>query len=521
MTQAVNVIRDGLAFQARQFWLRAASLLDPVSPVVRIGFESGPKAFDDLWVQYAPGRGPRASRGRFVHREHFQCKWHVTAASYGYADLMRPDFIGATNASLLERAFAAHKLHASDGHDVRYSLVTNWHPEGNDPLRELVNTTTSALRLKSLFGTLTDNSRMGAVRKAWREHLAIDDDALRALVESLGFIQWALPPESDRGWLNNAFQVAGLRIVNAHESSFPYEDLVFRWMAQDRQEFDAQTLRQACREEGLIEEAKPRPVAFGIKSFEHPIDRLDDRCVEVLDLVPAFDDRFIHDSEAWSNSLYPKLQSFLIEAAKAHPSLRLAIDAHTTLAFVAGSVLNVKSGRDVELEQRSPSRAVWRPDEPDPDIEWPVLDSTLIELGREGDHIAVAVGLTHDIGDAVQMFVEQNLSAVGRVLFCRPSKGAGHAAVRNGRHAAMLADQLLKAVNTTRIVGTQRTVHLFIAAPNGFTFMLGQRQGGMGPTTLYEFDFSGERTGTYEASLSLPLPRQASPSIAANSGGCK
>jgi hypothetical protein len=516
MTQAVNVIRDGLAFQARQFWLRAASLLDPISPVVRIGFESGPKAFDDLWVQYAPGRGPRASSGQFVQREHFQCKWHVTASGYGYADLIRPAFIGATSASLLERAYAAQRLHANDGHGVRYTLVTNWHPDGNDPLRDLVNTTTSALRLKSLFGTLTDDSRMGAVRKAWREHLAIDDSALRAFLESLGFIQWAIPPESDRGWLNSAFQVAGLRTVNAHESSFPHEDLVFRWMAQNRQEFDAKTLRQACREEGLTEEAKPRPVAFGIKSFEHSIDRLDDRCVEVLDLVSAFDDRFIHDSEAWSSSLYPKLQNFIIEAAKAHPSLRLAMDAHTTLAFAAGSVLNVKSGRDVELEQRSPSRTVWRPDEPEADIEWPVLDITLIELGREGEHIAVAIGLTHDIGDAVQMFVEQNLSDVSRILVCQPPNGAGHAAVRNGRHAAMIADHLLDAINATRTAGTQRTVHLFIAAPNAFTFMLGQRQGGMGPTALYEFDFSGERTGTYEASLSLPLPRQPISSIAAN-----
>ena len=55
MTQAVAVRRDGDTFQARLFWLHAARLLDPESPVVRVGFETGPKGFDDIWVEYDPG----------------------------------------------------------------------------------------------------------------------------------------------------------------------------------------------------------------------------------------------------------------------------------------------------------------------------------------------------------------------------------------------------------------------------------------------------------------------------------
>lgn len=509
MTQAVNVIRDGHAFQARQFWLYAAKLLDPVSPVVRIGFESGPKAFDDLWVEYAPGRGPRSPRGHLVHRQHFQCKWHVTAGGYGYVDLTTPDFIGATSASLLERALAAHKVHTSEGHVARYSLVTNWHPEKDDPLRELVNNATGALRLKTLFGTATDKSRMGVVRKAWRDHLAINDDDLREFTASLGFIQWALPPELDREWINSAFQVAGLRAVNTHESTFPHEDLIFRWMSQERQEFDAKTLREACRDEGLLDDPKPHPMAFGIKSFEHAIDRLEDRCVRTLDLVPAFDERFIHDGNGWSQDLYPKLQAFLLTAAEEHTRLRLTLDTHATLAFAAGSILNVKSGRQVDLEQRSPVREIWSPDAPEADATWSVLDCVLLDLGRVGADIAVAVGLTHEIGKAVRDYAEQHLPDVGHVLICRPSNGVGHTAIGNGRHAAMLADQLIQTINGTRAAGVRRTVHLFIAAPNGFTFMAGQRHGGLGPTTLYEFDFSNERTGSYEPSLSLPLPSPA------------
>ncbi|SAL09202.1 hypothetical protein AWB64_00101 [Caballeronia sordidicola] len=48
-------------------------------------------------------------------------------------------------------------------------------------------------------------------------------------------------------------------------------------------------------------------------------------------------------------------------------------------------------------------------------------------------------------------------------------------------------------------------LHLFIAAPNAFTFFLGQRQPGLGKITLYEYDFEGANGGGYKPSLSLPI----------------
>lgn len=63
MTQAVTVRREGDVFQARCFWLKAAGLLDPASPVRRVGFETGPKAFDDIWVDYDETRAPNDQKG--------------------------------------------------------------------------------------------------------------------------------------------------------------------------------------------------------------------------------------------------------------------------------------------------------------------------------------------------------------------------------------------------------------------------------------------------------------------------
>jgi hypothetical protein len=47
-------------------------------------------------------------------------------------------------------------------------------------------------------------------------------------------------------------------------------------------------------------------------------------------------------------------------------------------------------------------------------------------------------------------------------------------------------------------------VHLFVAAPNAFTFFLGRHLQALKPVSLYEFDFGRDRDGSYERSLSYP-----------------
>lgn len=58
MSNAVVNIHDEFAFQSRYFWLKATALLDPGKAVMRVGFESGPKGFDEVWVEHALDRGP-------------------------------------------------------------------------------------------------------------------------------------------------------------------------------------------------------------------------------------------------------------------------------------------------------------------------------------------------------------------------------------------------------------------------------------------------------------------------------
>lgn len=504
MTQAVAVRRDGDAFQARIFWRKAACLLDSSSPVVRVGFESGPRGFDDVWVAYAADRAPSDHEGKPILREHIQCKWHVSINDFGYADLIDPEWINANRYSLLQRARTAQATHAPDGVGARFKLLTNWRIGQTDPLRKYVHQKSKTLRLKRLFDGSTDRSAAGRVRKLWREHLDIDDQELMLLARTLALDTDSTSLDDHRANLNLLFENRGLRRVPANESSFVYDDVVFQWLGQGRLEFDRQTFQEACKREGLLANDGRSHVVFGVKSFEHPFDRLEDRCTTVLDLIPHFDERAIRDQAAWASALYPELRNFLKTAARDNQHLRLILDAHITLAFAAGSVLNIKSGRSVEIEQRTIQSNVWHSSDQPRDPSWPTWEFELETLDSEGKEIAVAVCLTHDVAQAAQSHLAALSPEVGSLLVARPTCGAGARSIVCGQHAFDLAEALALKINKVR-VESNPPLHLFIAAPNAFTFFLGQRQPGLGKTTLYEYDFEGTNGGGYEPSLSLPI----------------
>jgi hypothetical protein len=498
--------RDGDRFQARLFWKKAARMLVINSNISRVGFEVGPKSFDDVWVEYLGCGAPIDYEGLPIARDHFQCKWHVASGQYGYRDLILPEFINAETHSLLQRALQAQLLHAPDGTGSRFHLFTNWRINHEDPLRDLIHRRANNLRLDRLYSGLTVKSTSGLLRQTWREHLGITDKALRLLARTLAFTETSESLDDWRDSLNEQFSIAGLRQIPANESSFLYDEVVFQWMAQGRTQFDRSSLYAACREEGLLDKGSPNPIVFGVKSFEHPTDPLEERCTSVLNLLPRFYDRQIRPESDWNGQLYFELKEFLLNAAQTAPSLRLALDAHVTLAVAAGTVLNVKSGRRVEIEQRTKGRHVWAGDDEDSQPEWSSLQFTADELSPTSEDLVVTVGLTLDPWPMVKSYMEKSGISPHTRLSALPSSGPGWDSVRCGRHATQLCDQVLSKIAEYRAqLGFSGFVHLFLAVPNAFAFFLGQRLSRVGKVKLYEYDFEGLHDSSYELSLKLPV----------------
>ena len=475
MTQAVTARRDGDTFQARLFWNYAARLLDENGSIVKVGFEMGPKSFDDIWVEYDENKGPSDHDGVPIHRIYLQCKWHSTPGSFGYLQLIEPEFINANMYSFLERARKAQSEIVPDGLRIQFKLLTNWRIERNDPLRVMVSTRSGAIRLDRLYGSKTDNSKAGAVRKAWRDCLRINEDELRPLAAILAFGEVTDSLSDLRETLDMTFHAMGLRRVPANESAFFYDDLVYQWMGQKRHEFDRESFREACEQEGILVTSLQVPEVYGIKSFEHAFDQLENRCEDVLDFVSVFDDRYIRSNADWSGKLYTELDAFIVNAASNNDRLRLALDVHMSLAFVAGSILNIKSGKEIEIEQRVLTKSVWSADDLPLDPKWPHLVFSIIEIDLSLPEIAIAVGITHNIMDDVLSYVKKSLPRVGVILNCIPSSGTNSRVVVCGCHAFELAQALSKKVVQLREDGIRKLNHLFIAAPNTFTFYIGQR----------------------------------------------
>lgn len=506
MAQAVAARRNGDDFQSRLFWLRAASLLDAESATVKVSYETGPKSFDDIFVEYDPSRAPQDHEGHAILRRHTQCKWHTTAGTFGFADLADPAFLNAQQFSLLQRALAAQQQHAPNGLGLRLELVTNWRIKADDPLLDLVRKESDAIDLDRLFEGKTERSRMGRVRKHWTDHLLIDDAALSPVARVLAIAEAPESLASLRERLDDKLAAVGMVRVSSSEAGFFYDDLTAKLLSQGRIEFDRDGFLRMAKQEGLLDSSGPRrPIrTIGVRSFLHPIDALEERCARILNLVPFFDGRYIRDEKNWQVKLLPSLREFLLEEARANDALRLIVDAHVSLAFAAGAVLNVKAGKRIEIEQRTAGRRFWSIDDEQVDLSWPTMMFANEILDESARETAVAISLTHDISADARTYLKQRAPEVGRILQCRPSSGPSQASVKCGAHAWSYAETVVKQLRQARTEGwpTGR-LHVFIAAPNGFAFFLGQHQQPLGPIALYEWDFDGLRDSSYRLGIQI------------------
>jgi hypothetical protein len=199
--------------------------------------------------------------------------------------------------------------------------------------------------------------------------------------------------------------------------------------------------------------------------------------------------------------VFPELRQFLIQSARDKDQLRLIFDTHVSLAFGVGAILNVKSGKAIEIEQRAGGRHIWSATDKPLDPAWPMLaiDEETVQGGAD---LAVAVSLTHDVAPAVRPYV-QKLAAVGTLMTASPVDGPSYHSVRSCGHAAAMVSSLLGAIRASGKGGPRR-VHLFIAGPHAFAFFLGQSQAAIGAVSIYEWDFDGLRDGDYSVGLELP-----------------
>lgn len=481
--------------------MHAASLRDPQRPdVVEVTFEAeGPKAFDDVVIRYDPGR---PSMGPYrITVDYHQIKWHTDhSGRFGYKDLVNPTFVGATRFSILERLLQA-KAKPDVPSSAAFTLITTDTIADGDQLGELIAHEDGSIRIDRLFGSKTDDSRMGEVRKCLREHLHLDhDDQLKDVLDGFHIKPGHMSLEDMRGRVSERFRLVGL-LGEETASDFRYDEAARNLLVRGINRLTREAFDRLCQEENWLQpDPAPQRTNVALRSFSRGLtaaDLLEAAPENTLSLADRFSQRHLKEGVTW-DALRQDVTAFLEGVPERGKALRLFLDTHSSIAFLAGSILGFKSGVDVEILQkgRGPS-LIWYAGDgregPPP--------QTSEEVIGEGRDIAVSVAITRETIEDVRGFVRDNLPSVGRILRVVTACGPNLQSIAGGAQAASIADAVADAVAKARRPGA--TTHFFVAAPNAFSFLLGQHAEAMGVCAPYEFDFGGRIDGLYRPTFSI------------------
>jgi hypothetical protein len=486
------------------FWENALNLLFEGSCVVEVTFEAdGPKAFDDVVVRYDP---PVARSGPDrIDADYHQVKWHVeTGGRFGYEDFVRPEFIGAKSVSLLQRLKDA-RAKVPSTETAQFSFLTTYRVKDGDPLAGLISGNDRSLLLDKLFDGTTDRSKMGKVRQLWRDHLGLaSDEDLKAVLGGFRIIEGYRTLDELRDQITFKAKVVGILGMSASDSDFRYDELARALKVRKLNALTREALIQFCRDEGLRVEEPAAPdnaLPVAIRTFLGPAaDVSDAKPEDSLLLTDQFKQRYLHDDRDWQRDIRPQVETFLQDAVRKSSCLRLILDAHASVAFLAGTVLDVKSAVEVQLVQKGRVGArVWRAD--DASESTPTRFTVNQHNIGSGKEIGVAISVAQPVEAQARQYAAKQLPELGKLLTFAFPEGTGHQTVAGGGHAAALAEQVANAVRQAKQDDPDAMVHIFAAVPNSVMFYLGQHYQSVAPCIVYEFDFDRRGNKSYQPSF--------------------
>ena len=346
---------------------------------------------------------------------------------------------------------------------------------------------------------------MGKVRKLWRNHLGLTSDTeLQDVLTGFRLLENYRTLDEMRTAINNRAPAVGLVACMASDSDFRYDELARQLKIRGLNSLTRDTLLELCREHGLLapgvgtilDEALP----IAIRSFWGPAADMAGTSPEnTLVLTDEFNQRYLQDGRDWQRDIRPRVEAFLGAAVRRSARLRLILDAHASIAFLAGAVLDLKSGADVSLVQKGRvGPRIWRADD---GADSGARFQTSEQIIGTGDQIAIALSVTHQVNGQAVAYCRNNLPDVGKLVTFTLPNGPGQQAIEGGRHAAALAEQISNQIRELKAADPDTMVHLFAACPNSLLFFIGQSHRGIAPCIVYEFDFDRKRNKTYQPSF--------------------
>ena len=477
---------EGLRYQLRHFWLTALPMLyQHDSHVVEVEMECRDvKAVDDLKVMYQPpGINDDGAR---VDVDFFQIKFHVSQADHVNAEaLINPAWTG-TREALLKRFWKAWQQLRPQTSNPRLILRTNWPWDRSCPLAPLLG---DDGRLREAFFNERGTRDVRRIRARWQETCgATDDQDFAAFLQGLRFHTSSCSLADTEAWLRDRCRLAGVKAWPADLEWSPYDDLGKRLLETGRTRHTAESLRELLRQNDLLDpQVQPQGSTVVLRSFRSLDAVAENEGQLVIDLCDLFDDRQPRDATAWSTTIPERLRDAAASIARLPRPIDLKLQAHLSIAWFLGTLLPPKTGVAFSLRQLDARmrEMVWDdslPKCPDGAASWTFQQESL----GQGQELAVAVSVSHDVLADVRGHLTPNPAAIGSLLHATLNPPGQHAIV-DGAHGRWLADALIQ--HLSRVVSERRLlrIHLFVACPVNLMVLLGQQSAALGPTTVYEF----------------------------------
>jgi len=505
MSKAVTARQQGDDYQAYHFWMLAAEMLRPTAKIAEVGYEvGGYKSFDDVAVKYAQ---PRIhAHGIEVDADYFQIKFSV---NYGKAitaeALVDPSFIGAQSVSFLERLRdAVQKIPAGANH--RFVLITPRPPDPNDTLSTLLNTSNGSINCDALLQGKTKNSRMGKIRELWASKLGLKDELeLVPILQRLKIVCWPENLQDIIGNLNARLEAAGLQSWPEASRANPYPQLIRTLCAEGKTWFTRECIMKAATREGLISSTilpSTSGTRLGIRTFMRWAENMEDETDAMLCLCGHFVDRYIRSPELWTSVIIPEITRFLRSNVRPGGNYVMDLQTLTSVAFLAGYLLDLKLNVKLAIVQDRGS-VPWEVDSNRISAISDRWEQHISGVGN-GRDLVVGISISRPVTADVTAYICKASLPAQEFVSLEPQGGPGQKTIVDATDAYGLAQHVVNHLSRIRkekeILGP---THLFLAAPNVFSFFLGQLARPLGQIKLYEYDFGSGETGAYTPSVTI------------------
>lgn len=487
-------------YQAMVFWKYVNAMLKPDSEIEQIDYECNDiKSFDDVVIHYK--KYPRF-HGRYISTDYIQVKFHMRQSDFfTWGNLIDPQFINATTNSIMHNILNAYNSLGDKFKACRFIIYSPWDIKQDDALYNLVSNVDYGFETGIIFDGKTSKSNMGQLRKIFCDSLSIDENVLKDLLQQTCIYYGKEKIYDLKENLNKDFLYNNLKQCPNNKDTNPYIDIVRAWNKSGIHEFNKDYIIAQCEKEELIDYHQEKTI-IAFRSFKRYTEGIEQRTEHMLDLIDYFDGRFLGDKYTWSD-VFNRIDDFVQKNIVYGKEYCIDFEAHLSIAFAVGRILNTKSGiKSIPMQKTINGIYTWDFSGSDTSS-YDTLHMKSEILTPTGKDIAIAISISNEIYNDVNGYIQNNLHSVNTIYYLKMSK-IGNNSIVDGNHAWKLAEQINDIIEKDGLKKKHGTLHIFYSGPVAIMFNLGKLSLSYGKIQLYEYDFQHVRTETYYPSIIFP-----------------